>query len=237
MWLAAILVVFVVGAAQSLRRDPGADSTTTNSNGPQATSAEAGLSLRQVLRSWQFSAVVAASFAILFCTYTIQTHIAGHAIDLGSPLTKAAGFLSVIGASSIVGRFGMGVVGDEIGTRRAMMASLAVLCVALLTTVFARQLWMLFLIIPVYGFAHVGTYSLISPMVAEMFGTASQGAIYGVVIFGGTIGGAVGSLLAGYMFDRAGNYNLVFVILSAVTAAGFLLVSALRPLALKEKQA
>ena len=116
------------------------------------------------------------------------------------------------------------------------MVSLVVLCVTLLTMVFARQLWMLYLIIPVYGFAHGGTYSSISPMVAELFGTASQGAIYGVVIFGGTIGGAVGPLLAGYIFDRAGNYNLVFVILSVVAAAGFLLVAALKPVVLKEKQ-
>ena len=237
VWLAAILVVFVVGAAQFLRRDPGAASSTSDGRGLQKTQTESGLSLRQASKGWQFWAVVAAYFAILFCTYTIQTHIAVHAMDLGSPLTKAAGFLSIIGASSIVGRFGMGVVGDRIGTRRAMMLSLAVLCITLLTMVFARQLWMLYLIIPVYGFAHGGTYSSISPMVAELFGTASQGGIFGVVIFGGTIGGAAGPLLAGYIFDRAGNYNLVFVILSVVAAAGFLLVTALKPVVLKEKQA
>ncbi len=237
VWLAAVLAVFVVGAAQFLRRDPGSASNPSNGRRLPKTQIESGLSLRQASKGRQFWAVVAAYFAILFCTYTVQTHIAVHAMDLGSSLTKAAGFLSIIGASSIIGRFGMGVVGDKIGTRRAMMASLAVLCVALLSMVLMRQLWMLYLIIPIYGFAHGGTYSLISPMVAEMFGTASQGAIYGVVIFGGTIGGAVGPLLAGYMFDRAGNYNLVFFILSVVAAAGFLLVSALRPLALKEKQA
>ncbi len=236
VWFAAILVVFVVGAAQFLRRDPGAASMLSNGHALSKSETEPGLSLRRASKGWQFWSVVAAYFAILFCTYTIQTLIVVHAMDLGSSLTKAAGFLSIIGASSIVGRFGMGVIGDRIGTRRAMMISLVVLCITLLTMVFARQLWMLYLIIPVYGFAHGGTYSSISPMVAELFGTASQGAIYGVVIFGGTIGGAVGPLLAGYMFDRAGNYNLVFVILSVVAAPGFLLVSALRPLTLEEKQ-
>jgi len=73
-------------------------------------------------------------------------------------------------------------------------------------------------------------------MVAGLFGTASQGAIYGVIIFGGTIGGSIGPLLASYIFDRAGTYDLVFVILSAVALAGMLLVTALRPLPMKEHE-
>jgi MFS family permease len=130
----------------------------------------------------------------------------------------------------------MGIVGDRIGTRTAMMLCCGILCITLLALVFVHGLWLLYVIIPIYGFAHGGTYSSISPLVAGLFGTASQGAIYGVVIFGGTIGGAIGPLLAGYIFDRAGTYDLVFVILSAVALAGMLLVAALRPVPMKERK-
>ena len=57
-------------------------------------------------------------------------------------------------------------------------------------------------------------------MIAGLFGTGSHGAIYGVIIFGGTIGDAIGPLLAGSIYDHVGNYSPVFFILAASAACG-----------------
>jgi len=56
------------------------------------------------------------------------------------------------------------------------------------------------------------------------------------VIFGGTIGGAIGPLPAGVVFDRVGSYDLAFVILSATAVAGLLLVVSLRSMKMKEQE-
>jgi MFS family permease len=223
--------------SQFLRRDPSVMGLQVDGGSSRKPLPESGLSLRQATRTWQFWSVVAIYLSVLFCTYTVQVHIAAYAQGLGFSVTGAAAFLSIIGGSSIVGRFGMGAVGDKLGIRRIFILSTAILCITLFAMMLARQPWMLYVIVPFYGFAHGATLSLISPLVARWFGTRAQGAIFGVVIFGGTIGGAAGPLLAGSIYDNTGSYSLAFLILSATAAAGTILVATLKPIRAKELQA
>jgi MFS family permease len=235
--LAIICLVPVVIASQFLRLTPTAKGTLNESNSPSnndSKSIEKGTSLREATTHRQFWFLLIAYSAILFSTYTIQIHIAPHTIDLGNSLTQAAGMLSVIGASSIIGRFGMGVIGDKIGTVKTMMICCAILGVTLLCLSFIKQTWILYLVLPVYGLGHGGALSIISPLVASLFGTSSHGAIYGVIIFGGTIGGALGPLLAGSIFDRTDSYSTVFLILAATALIAFAFIATLRPLVAKE---
>ena len=84
---------------------------------------------------------------------------------------------------------------------------------------------MLFLFAIIYGFAHGGLFTVMSPMVAELFGTGSHGLLFGIVLFSGDIGGAIGPLLAGHIFDLTGSYRLVFLILIALAVVGFILIT------------
>jgi len=79
---------------------------------------------------------------------------------------------------------------------------------------------MLFVFAIVYGFAHGGFFAVMSPLTAEFFGTASHGTIFGMIIFVSTIGGAIGPLLAGYVFDLTGSYRMVFLGLPLISTLG-----------------
>jgi MFS family permease len=89
---------------------------------------------------------------------------------------------------------------------------------------------MLFLFAAVYGFSHGGFFTVMSPTVAELFGTGSHGLLFGLVLFSGTIGGAVGPVLAGRMFDVTGSYQGVFWILTGLALTGLILILMLGPL-------
>ena len=241
-WRFAFIVLSIIGllviviASQFLKRAPlqYPDLSGNPLSSTTGKSREKGLSLREALTRRQFWFLLISYAAILFSTYTIQVHIAPHTIDLGNSLTQAAGMLSVIGASSIVGRFGMGVIGDRLGTIKTMIVCCAILCITLLALTFIEQTWLLYLVLPVYGLGHGGALSIISPLVASLFGTGSHGAIYGVIIFGGTIGGAIGPLLAGSVFDKTQSYSIVFIILSATALIAFILLAILKPISIKE---
>ena len=86
----------------------------------------------------------------------------------------------------------------------------------------------------IYGFAHGGFFTVVSPMVAELFGTGSHGLLFGIILFSGTLGGAVGPLMAGWTFDVTGSYRLVFLVLSVLTLIGFVLLMLLRPIGARE---
>jgi nitrate/nitrite transporter NarK len=57
----------------------------------------------------------------------------------------------------------------------------------------------------------------------------SHGTIFGFVLFFGTLGGTVGPLLSGRIFDVTGSYDIAFMILIGFAIFGLLLTAALRP--------
>jgi MFS family permease len=88
---------------------------------------------------------------------------------------------------------------------------------------------MLFLFAAVYGFSHGGFFTVMSPLVAELFGTGSHGLLFGLILFSGTIGGTVGPVLAGRIFDVFGSYQGVFWVLIGLALIGLILITLLKP--------
>ncbi len=69
-----------------------------------------------------------------------------------------------------------------------------------------------------------------SPVVAKFFGLSSHGLIYGVLTLGFTSGAAIGPLLAGYIFDLTGSYQLAFLISAVIAVVGLISTVLLKPI-------
>ena len=130
----------------------------------------------------------------------------------------------------MLGRIVMGTANDRIGGKRSLVICFIVLLSGLVLLQAAGKAWMLFLFAAIYGFAHGGFFTVVSPTVAELFDTGSHGLLFGIILFCGTIGGAIGPLLAGWIFDLTGSYSILFLVLTGVTLLGFILILFLRPL-------
>ncbi|MDP3879776.1 MAG: MFS transporter [Dehalococcoidales bacterium] len=234
--LGALGLVSLISVTQLLRRDPaqmeqlpdGAKKT----DGGDVNRLPEGLAYREVVRTRQFWLVCTAYLLTVFCTYTILVHIAPHAMDLGISVTSAASILALIGGVSTAGRLVMGGAGDRIGNKSALLICFGVLAVSLFWLLLAKELWMFYLFAVIYGFAHGGFFAVVSPIVAEMFGTRAHGVILGAVNFSGTIGGAIGPVLAGYIFDINHNYQVTFLLLAVFSVTGLVLAALLRPVGL-----
>jgi len=227
-----IALVLIVVAAQFLRRDPsqmgqlpyGADEVKSESTAPGAQ----GFSLNEAIRTRQFWIFTVALFFALFCIQTMLLHIVPHATDIGISTVSAAGILSVIGGLSIVGRIGTGSMSDRIGNRLSLVIVLILISVALFWLTAVREMWMFYLFAIIFGFGYGGVAALESPRVAELFGLSSHGVIFGAVVFGATIGGAIGPLVAGRIFDITGSYQLAFLISGTLGIVSLILALLLR---------
>ena len=84
---------------------------------------------------------------------------------------------------------------------------------------------MIYVFAAFYGLAHGGFFTAISPIVAEYFGIRSHGVLFGLIVFSGCLGGSVGPILAGYIFDTTGGYSPAFWLstLVALTGLGFII--------------
>ena len=88
---------------------------------------------------------------------------------------------------------------------------------------------MFYLFAAFYGIAHGASFALLSLIVAELFGLQSLGTTLGLILFVGTFGGLISPMLAGRIFDIMGNYQLALWISFALSVAGLILISLLRP--------
>ena len=87
---------------------------------------------------------------------------------------------------------------------------------------------MLYIFAVIYGIAHGGYFTTISPIVAEFFGLRAHGVLFGLIACSGTLGGSIGPLLAGYLFDLTTGYGSAFWISVMMSALGLALVLSLK---------
>ncbi|MFC1964135.1 MFS transporter [Chloroflexota bacterium] len=228
-----IVLAIVVSAAQFLKSEP--DQKQQLPFGAPATERHdfsqmtEGLSLREAVNRIQLWTVCILFLSLVLCVQTIMVHIAPHAVDLGMSLTGSASLISIIGILSIGGRLVIGGLSDRIGSKRAMTICFVLLILALVGLQLSHEIWMLYVFAALYGVSHGGFFTLRSPVVAWLFGRRSHGAIFGITVFSGTIGAAIGPVMGGYIFDITGSYQLAFWILLVIAIAGVILNSTLRP--------
>ncbi len=215
--------------AQFLRRDPESSNSSFNNNlASKSMSQNQGLSFSKSLKTYELWQICLTNLLLVFCLMSILIHIVPHARDIGISSHKAAGVLSAIGAMSMLGRFYSGLAIDRIGSKLTMCICFGFLVVSLLWLIKADVLWKLYLFAGIYGIGHGGFFTAISPIMVELFGIRSHGSLFGMVVFFGTTGGAIGPILTGYLFDMTQSYIMSFWLLVIVSCISFGLLLSLK---------
>lgn len=233
VFVGIVVLVFVTGSGLLLHRDPGQigqlpDGGRVSPKG-RSDSSEESMTLREAMRSGTFWMVCLVGLSAGYCLLTIMVHIVPHAIDIGMEPIRAAGVLSTIGGVSMLGRLSTGIAIDRIGNKKSLILCFLLLVLSFLWLNVAHEMWMLYIFAVGYGIAHGAFFTVISPIVARLFGISSHGVLFGIVAFSGTVGGALGPVLAGYIFDITQSYQLAFFILIAVSLGVLLLSLFLNP--------
>lgn len=228
-----IALALIMSAAQFLKRDPSKVGQLPDGEGEEKESDSdlqaSGFSLREAIRTRQLWLLCGISFSYYLAVSVIFVHVVIHATGLGIPAISAANILAIIGMASIAGRVILGSVGDRIGSRLALIISLILMATALIWLMVITEVWMFFLFAAIFGFGYGGAAALKSPMTAELFGLSSLGCLLGIAYFSDCIGGVVGPVLAGGIFDLTGSYQWAFLVCIASSVTALILASLLRP--------
>jgi MFS family permease len=230
--LGSIALVLITVLAQFLRSAPSQNSPLNRNGAPAPTEHPnlqvQGLSLGEACHTRQFWTIVAMSFLFVFGQQTVMVHIVAHATDIGISTMAATTILSVIGVVSIGGKLAMGIIGDRIGNRNIMILVFILISLGFLWLTFSAELWMLYLFAAVFGLSYGGFATVQSPLVADCFGLKAHGVLFGAVSFATSSGGAVGSLVAGRIFDISGSYQWAFILCIILGLASLILSISLK---------
>lgn len=218
--LAGLVVVLVLPVSRLMRLDPsekgllplGMEEIAPESQRRGDFSSIAlDFSLKQATRAWQFWLLFVMYASLPFGVQMVMVHLKAYATDFGITPMVAATAVGLVGGSSILGRVAMGSVSDRIGRRAPFFVGGLLMGLMILWLLTARQPWQFYLFAALFGFGYGSWVPLFPAITADWFGTECHGSIFGVLSLGTGIGGGIGPLLAGYMSDTMGSYEMAFI--------------------------
>ncbi len=219
--------------SQLLRRDPFKDGQSPYGEGDAKLIGQSApaleLSVKQAMHTRQYWLLLLQNISFGVTQMFVNVHLVPYATDQGVSTYVAASVLAVIGILNTGARVTMGASMDRIGTRRSLIASLVLVLISLALLPLASTAALLFLFAVLFGIGTGGYPAMVSNMVAEFFGMKHHGAILGTTAFAWGTGGALGPLIAGYMFDSTGSYQTAFIIFAGVGLVSLLAGAAMRP--------
>jgi MFS family permease len=182
-------------------------------------------SLLFVLRTKSFWLLLCTLFFYGYNMFLILTHLVPHATDIGFSAIEAATALSLVGLAAAVGRVLMGLLSDRVGRKLTAIVCAVLQAGATVGLIWSQELWMLYMFALVWGFGYGGFMPGTAAIISDTFTLVRIGSIYGILDIGFSVGGALGSVAGGFIFDFSGSYFIAFLIAALVMFLAILLIA------------
>jgi len=183
-------------------------------------------SVAPVFRSPAFYLLLAGSMCSIAAVGGTNQHLKLFlSLDHGYSQGAAAQIASLVLASSLVGRLGMGWLADRIPKKYVMLLIYLLVAAAIPLLFLTRMHGAIYLFAAVFGIGLGGEYMVIPLMAAELFGVRVLGRAMGVVLTGDGVAEALAPVLVGRMHDVSGSYATGFAAVIGFAIAGAIAVA------------
>ncbi|HKZ79894.1 MAG TPA: MFS transporter [Pyrinomonadaceae bacterium] len=194
--------------------------------------AEKEWTVRKALRTFRFWALTLVMVMFAAGFFIISVHLVAYLTDKGYSPVMAASVMGLQGVINFIGKFLGGVLCDRIGREKTLTLSIAIFisCIALLNVGgLVVSPFVIYAFTVAYGLGYGMALPALMASAADLFQGKHFGAILGVMIFGGFTGGALGTWMGGYFFDRTQAYQVNFWFAALVMVVSAALIWKARP--------
>ena len=203
-----------------------ADGVAFDSGSAAPPAAEAHVGPKQALRSRTFWHLAVPFTYHVMAVSSIVTHVMPYLSSIGIARSRSSLVATGIPLMSVVGRLGLGSLGDRLDRRRIsacayFMMGLGAVCFAFAPT---GGPWLFVPFLVLFGIGYGGNNALRPPMTREYFGRTSFGAVFGLIIGINMLGGFIGPPAAGWVFDTWGSYQSMWFLLAGLAPAAMVTV-------------
>jgi predicted MFS family arabinose efflux permease len=177
-----------------------------------------GQAIREAFGNRSFQLLTLGYFVCGFQVVFIGVHLAPYLKDRGLTDPKIATVaLALIGLFNVIGTYTAGSLGQRLPKRYLLafiyLSRSVVIAAYLLLPLTAWSTW---IFAAVMGALWLSTVPLTNGIVAQVFGVQYLSMLSGVVFFSHQIGSFLGAWLGGYLYDRTGAYDIVWMIAIAL---------------------
>ncbi len=172
-----------------------------------------GRAVAEALRYPSFLLLTAGYFVCGFQVVFIGVHLPSYLKDNGLSPQVATTALALIGLFNVFGSYIAGSLGQKFAKRKILASIYLGRSIAITLFLLAPLTpWSVYLFAAAIGFLWLSTVPPTNATVAQIFGVAHLSMLSGFVFFSHQVGSFMGVWLGGYLYDRAGNYDLVWYI-------------------------
>lgn len=168
-----------------------------HSDGPTRT-------LAQLMRNRQFVAMYANGVLIGLAILIPIVYLKSYSVERGIAADSAALLVGLVGASSVLGRLGLGGLGTRFDSFDLLRFSFALMTASYLVWLFAGHSYPLLVIFAiVFGVGYGGYIALMPATIAGIFGPVGLGRTLGLLYTSAAIGGLLGPTMVGAIIDAS----------------------------------
>ncbi len=169
--------------------------------------------MTQAVQTWSFWQIAAGLFGCGFSMSLLSAHGVPMLTDHGYHPMTASWALGVLGGSSVAFAMVLGAVADRFGRRPVLAWLYGTRALIFAGFFLIRDQPAALLLVAVAGGASMaGSIAMSSAITADIFGRFSMGSVFGSMFLSHQTGAALGSWLAGFMFEATGGYGAAFAV-------------------------
>lgn len=184
------------------------------SAGPSAVRSQTiGEAFREAFKYPTFQLLMVGYFVCGFQVVFIGVHMPSYLKDKGLSPQVASYALALIGLFNVFGTYVAGSLGQKIAKRKILATiyfSRAVVIAVFVAVPISPA--SVYVFSAVMGFLWLSTVPPTNALVAQIFGIQHLSMLSGFVFFSHQVGSFMGVWLGGYLYDRTGSYNVVWLI-------------------------
>jgi MFS family permease len=196
-----------------------------HSSAPPAAMRISTLVIFQDRRFWT---IAVGHGLVIMVVMSVFVHQVAYAMDNGIGSLAAATSLAMISITGFAGQFFFGWLSDRVrDPKHAYIIGLFVLLMGMILLWRAHSATRLYISALVYGFGYGCLAPIMPILAADRFGRHVLGSIYGLLTFFIGLGGSIGPILGGIIYDKFGAYQHLWEInialLTVISAVMFTL--------------
>jgi MFS family permease len=228
-----VVVLFVVPLILFVIRDRPSDTGSEPYRNTAALAEKAeeewGVTVKEAFSTSSFWLIASIMFIVALIANGIHNHCPAFLTDIGHSPDAAALAWSVVMFVMIFGKLAFGPIADKWGAKKSMAGVFIIFTISILILMLSRPYPVALVFACLYGFACGGPLTLYALLTVGNLGIKNFGLIYGILVFAGALGSAIGPYVAGMVFTRTGTYLPIFTAFMVFTIVGIFCSLMIKP--------
>ena len=182
--------------------------------------------------------IINVCFGLISITQmSVFVHQVPYAEELGINRIAAASSLGIIAIVSIAGRFFFGWLSDRVyDAKHSACLGCAFMSIAMIILSYFHSIGYFYLYVCLFGFGYGSISPMLTILTVDRFGRDISGTALGLIsFFVASLGGSLGPIFGGIIYDATGSYSLAWQINLVILIFVTVLIQFLKPTHSKER--